>query len=94
MNLTVTLIVLNNASYGWIKAGQKQLSGGYFSVDFSRSDHAAIAEAYGIRGLRVENPGDLRATLDQALASDGPVLVDVIIQPLEEARAPVSKWVA
>ena len=94
LNLTVTLIVLNNASYGWIKAGQKQLSGGYFSVDFSRSDHAAIAEAYGIRGLRVENPGDLRATLDQALASDGPVLVDVIIQPLEEARAPVSKWVA
>ena len=94
LNLTVTLIVLNNASYGWIKAGQKQLSGGYFSVDFSRSDHAAIAEAYGIRGLRVENPGDLRATLDQALASDGPVLVDVIVQPLEEARAPVSKWVA
>ena len=94
LNLTVTLIVLNNASYGWIKAGQKQLSGGYFSVDFSRSDHAAIAEAYGIRGLRVENPGDLRATLDQALASDGPVLVDVIVQPLEEARAPVSKWVS
>ena len=94
LHLPVTLIVLNNASYGWIKAGQKQLSGGYFSVDFSRSDHAAIAEAYGIRGLRVERPGDLQATLDQALASDGPVLVDVIVQPLEEARAPVSKWVA
>ena len=94
LHLPVTLIVLNNASYGWIKAGQKQLSGGYFSVYFSRSDHAAIAEAYGIRGLRVENLGDLLATLDQALASDDPVLVDVIVQPLEEARAPVSKWVA
>ena len=91
-SVPVTLIVLNNASYGWIKAGQKALSGDYFSVDFSRSDHAAIAEAYGILGLRVENPGDLRATLSQALTSDGPVLVDIIVQPLEEARAPVSKW--
>ena len=90
-SVPVTLIVLNNASYGWIKAGQKALSGDYFSVDFSRSDHAAIAEAYGILGLRVENPGDLRATLSQALTSDGPVLVDIIVQPLEEARAPVSK---
>jgi acetolactate synthase-1/2/3 large subunit len=94
LKLPVTLIVLNNASYGWIKAGQRQLSGGYFSVDFSRSNHAAIAEAYGIRGTRVEDPGDLGATLSQALASDEPALVDVLVQPLEEARAPVSKWVA
>jgi acetolactate synthase-1/2/3 large subunit len=94
LSLPVTLIVLNNASYGWIKAGQRRLSGGYFSVDFSRSDHAAIAEAYGIQGLRVENPDALGTTLSQALASDGPVLVDIIVQPLEESRAPVSKWVA
>ena len=33
LHLPVTLIVLNNASYGWIKAGQKQLSSRYFSVD-------------------------------------------------------------
>jgi|TARA_B100002003_G_scaffold56514_1_gene52013 acetolactate synthase-1/2/3 large subunit len=94
LNLPVTLIVLNNASYGWIKAGQRQMAGGYFSVDFSRSNHAAIAEAYGIPGIRVESPHDLRAALDQALAVEGPALVDVIVQPLEQARAPVSKWVA
>jgi acetolactate synthase-1/2/3 large subunit len=94
LDLPVTLIVLNNASYGWIKAGQKRLSGGYFSVDFSRSNHAAIAEAFGIRGLRVEHPGDLRAALSQAMTSTGPILLDIIVQPLEDCRAPVSKWVA
>ena len=94
MDEQLTLIVLNNASYGWIKAGQKQLADGYFSVDFSRSDHAAIAAAYGIRGLRVEHPSERRAALSQALTADKPVLVDVIVQPLEETRAPVSKWVA
>ncbi len=94
LDLPVTLIVLNNAGYGWIKAGQKQLGGRYYSVDFSRSDHAAIAEAYGIRGLRVDEPSALAATLVDALAFDGPVLIDVIVQPLEQSQAPVSKWIA
>ena len=94
LDLPVTLIVLNNAGYGWIKAGQKQLGGRYYSVDFSRSDHAAIAEAYGIRGLRVDEPSALAATLVDALAFDGPVLIDAIVQPLEQSQAPVSKWIA
>jgi acetolactate synthase-1/2/3 large subunit len=94
LDMPVTLIVLNNSSYGWVKAGQKRMAGGYFSVDFSRADHAAIATAFGVRGLRVEDPGQLATTLEDALSHDGPVLVDVIVQPLEESRAPVSKWVA
>jgi acetolactate synthase-1/2/3 large subunit len=94
LNLPVTLIVLNNASYGWIKAGQKQLGGKYYSVDFSRADHARIAEAYGMRGLRVENPNELSSVLEEGLSTKGPCLIDVIVQPLHEARAPVSKWVA
>lgn len=94
LRLPVTLIVLNNSGYGWIKAGQKQLGGRYYSVDFSQSNHAAIAEAYGIRGLRIEDPADLSPVLTDALSTDGPVLVDVVVQPLEQSRAPVSKWVA
>ena len=53
-----------------------------------------FAPLTGIRGLRVEHASELRAALSQALAADEPVLVDVIVQPLEETRAPVSKWVA
>ncbi len=94
LGLPVTLIVLNNASFGWIKAGQKQMGGRYFSVDFSQSDHAAIARAYGMRGTRVEDPDELGPVLDEALSHDGPALVDVVVQPLQESRAPVSKWIA
>lgn len=92
-HLPITLIVFSNASYGWIKASQKSGYGGrYFSVDFDRSDHAAIAQAFGMKAWRVTDPGDLDRTIREALAHDGPSLVDVVSQPLEESAVPVSKW--
>ena len=94
LKLPVVLIVLNNSSYGWIKAGQKAHSTQYYSVDFLESDHAAIARAYGLSGIRVEDPGHLATALDQALNSEGPILLDVVIQQLQDAKAPVSAWVA
>ncbi len=66
----------------------------YFSVDFSRTDHAAVASAFGVKSYRVEDPRQLRATLALAVEANEPVLVDVLCQPLEEARAPVSEWIA
>jgi acetolactate synthase-1/2/3 large subunit len=91
--LPITLIVFSNASYGWIKASQKTGYGGrYFSVDFNRSDHAAIAQAFGMKAWRVADPADLDQTLRNALAHDGPSLVDVLSQPLEESAVPVSRW--
>ena len=91
----ITFIVLSNGVYGWIKAGQKHGFGGrYFGVDFSSTDHARIAQAYGLAAWRVTDPRELRATLETALGTDGPSLVDVVVQPLHEARAPVSEWVA
>ena len=92
--LPITLIVLNNSSFGWIKAGQKMLGGKYYSVDFSDTDNAAVARAYGIAARRVENPRDLHGALKEALRTDAPFLVDIVVQPLEEARAPVSAWIA
>lgn len=91
----ITMVVVSNSVFGWIKAGQKTgYSGRYFSVDFNRTDHAAVAAAFGIKSWRVEDPAELRATLAKAVAHDGPTLVDVISQPLHEAMAPVSEWVA
>ena len=94
LQVPATLIVCNNAGYGWIKAGQKSRGDRYYSVDFRRSDHAAIARAYGMRARQVEDPGELDAAMKEALTHDGPFLLDVVTQPLEEARAPVSKWIA
>lgn len=94
--LPITIVVLSNASFGWIKAGQKHgYNGRYFSVDFSATDHAAVARAYGLRAWTAENPDALETSLREALAEDGgPTLVDVQVQALEESAAPVSEWVA
>lgn len=93
--MPITFVVFSNAVFGWIKAGQRAGFGErYFSVDFDRSDHAAIASAFGVKSWRVEDPDALEATLREAVAHDGPALVDVISQPLNEAAAPVSEWIA
>ncbi len=94
-SMPVTFIVFSNAVYGWIKAGQKtKFDERYYSVDFNRTDHAAVASAFGVPSWRVEDPAQLETTLKTALAKPGPSLVDIISQPLQEANAPVSEWIA
>ncbi|NNE82328.1 MAG: thiamine pyrophosphate-binding protein [Silicimonas sp.] len=95
LNLPVTFIVFSNAVYGWIKAGQKtKFDERYFSVDFNRTDHKAVAEAFGVTAFRAEDPETLEATLRKAIEHSGPTLVDIISQPLQDANAPVSEWIA
>ena len=95
LDLPITLVVISNSTFGWIKAGQKAgYEKRYFSVDFSRSDHARIAEAFGLKAWRVEAPDALGPALAAAVECGGPSLVDVIAQPLHDARAPVSEWIA
>ena len=95
LGLPITYVVVSNSVYGWIKAGQKSgFEGRYFSVDFNRTDHRRVAEAFGIKAWQVSEPGALKGALAEAAKHDGPTLVDVIAQPLQDARAPVSEWVA
>ena len=95
LGLPITFVVVTNGVFGWIKAGQKSgFEERYFSVDFSVTDHARVAEVYGLKTWRVEDPGELRGKLADALNCSGPALIDVICQPLQDANAPVSEWVA
>jgi acetolactate synthase-1/2/3 large subunit len=95
LKLPITFVVISNAVYGWIKAGQKTgYDKRYFSVDFSATDHAKVAEAFGVRSWRVFEPSQLKSILRNAFEHQGPSLVDIVCQPLHEARAPVSEWVA
>lgn len=87
------LVVLSNSSFGWIKASQHDDRGKrYHNVDFDRTDHAAVASDYGIRSWRVDDPNQVGRALACALEHDGPTLVDIVCQPLEEANAPVRRW--
>jgi acetolactate synthase-1/2/3 large subunit len=87
------MVVFSNSVYGWIKASQKAgYDKRYYSVDFNRTDHARIAEAYGVKAWRVEDPSKLDAAIKAAMEHDGPALIDVVAQPLQDAAAPVSQW--
>ena len=89
----ITYIVFSNATFGWIKASQfADKDARYYNVDFNRTDNAAIAAAYGVKSWRVENPDDLEHVLREAIAHDGPTLIDVVTQALEESNAPVRRW--
>jgi acetolactate synthase-1/2/3 large subunit len=93
--MPITFVVLSNSGYGWIKAGQRSGFGErFYNVDFTRTDHAAVGAAYGLKSWRVESPHDLEPALRQALEAGEPTLVDIVAQPLDEAAAPVSEWVA
>jgi acetolactate synthase I/II/III large subunit len=95
LKVPLMMVVISNSSYGWIKAGQKTgFNERYYSVDFTRTDHARVAEAFGVKAWRVERPEELKSALAAAAEHGGPALVDVIAQPLQDARAPVSEWVA
>jgi pyruvate dehydrogenase (quinone) len=52
-----------------------------FGTDHEKVNYADIAEACGIKSFRIEDPKDVRRVLAEALAYDGPVLVDVVTDP-------------
>ena len=95
-SVPITMVVISNSVYGWIKAGQKTgfdaaLLLGRFQPHRPRR---ASPRRSASRRSRSKDPADLRPTLAAAVEHGGPTLVDVICQPLHEARAPVSEWVA
>jgi pyruvate dehydrogenase (quinone) len=53
-----------------------------FGVDFKNPNFAKVAEAMGAKGIRLEEPGDVREGLAEALAhKGGPVVVDAVVDP-------------
>jgi pyruvate dehydrogenase (quinone) len=76
--LPVKIVVFNNSSLGMVKL--EMLVDGIpdFGTDHAAVDYAAIAAAAGIHTLRVEQPSDVRAALQDALAHPGPALVDLV----------------
>lgn len=91
--IPLKMVVFSNAVFGWIKASQKEGYGErYFSVDFTRTDHARVAEAFGVKAWRVSDPAQLEDALRAALRHDGPALIDVLSQELQDTAVPVSQW--
>jgi len=76
--LPVKLVVFNNSSLNFVELEMKAAGFVNFGTGLSNPNFAAVAEALGIKGIRVENAEDLEGAVAEALAHDGPALIDVV----------------
>ncbi|MEU4311011.1 ubiquinone-dependent pyruvate dehydrogenase [Nocardia sp. NPDC024068] len=86
--LPVKVIVFSNSSLNFVELEMKAAGVVNFGTDLKNPDFGAVARAMGIRGLRVERPGDLEPAVAEALAHEGPALVDVVVARQEMTIPP------
>ncbi len=77
-NLGVTTVVFNNDAFANVQRTQiEDFEGRVFGSDLTNPDMVALAEAFGVPGVRVHGPEGLAGALADALTDPGPVLVEV-----------------
>lgn len=84
-NLPVKVIMLNNACLGMVRQWQQSFYDERYSSSLMpvQPDFVQLAAAYGIKGYVIDNPATAKEQLAEALAYDGPVLVDCRVKQLE-----------
>ncbi len=87
-DLPVKLVVFDNGRLGMVKLEMEQVGLPEYGTVLHNPDFAKVAEAIGMRGIRVERPHDVAGAIGEALAHDGPVLLDVLTSPEEIAVPP------
>ncbi len=87
-DLPVKLVVFDNGRLGMVKLEMEQVGLPEFGTVLHNPDFAKVAEAFGIKGIRVTDPHAVEGALLEAMAHDGPVLIDVLTNPDEIAVPP------
>jgi pyruvate dehydrogenase (quinone) len=80
-DLPVKVIVFDNSALGMVKLEMEVAGLPDWGTDLKNPNFAKMAEAMGVLGIRIEDPADVRAGLQRALAHPGPALVDVVTDP-------------
>jgi pyruvate dehydrogenase (quinone) len=88
LGLPVKVVVFNNGALGFIELEQKSTGFVNAGTELNNPNFAAMAQTVGIRGIRLEKPEDVESGIAQALAHDGPVLVDAVVNRQELAMPP------
>lgn len=91
LKLPIKVVVFNNSVLGFVAMEMK--AGGYLTdgTELHDTNFARIAQACGVKGIRVEKAADLDAALQDAFSHDGPALVDVVVAKEELAIPPQIK---
>jgi pyruvate dehydrogenase (quinone) len=88
LDLPVKVVVFNNGALGFIELEQKSTGFLDFGTELENPNFAAMAEAIGIRGIRLDDPAKVEDGIAEALAHDGPVVIDAVVNRSELAMPP------
>jgi pyruvate dehydrogenase (quinone) len=88
LRLPIKVVVFNNGALGFIELEQKSTGFLDFGTQLKNPNFAAMAEAIGIKGIRLEDPTDVESGIREALAYEGPVLIDAVVNRQELAVPP------
>jgi pyruvate dehydrogenase (quinone) len=88
LKLPVKLVVFNNQALGFVELEMKAAGIVDYGTELVNPDFAKLAEAADVFGRRVEKPEELKAALTEALAHDGPALVEVLVHRQELSMPP------
>jgi acetolactate synthase-1/2/3 large subunit len=80
-DIGVVTVVFRDDAYGNVLRMQQESTGHEIASRLTNPDLVALAESFGIAGHRVDELGELRATVEKAIEAGGPALVDVPIGP-------------
>jgi pyruvate dehydrogenase (quinone) len=86
--LPLKVVVFNNGALGFIELEQKSTGFLPFGTELRNPNFAAMAEAVGVRGIRIEDPAEVGGGIAAALAHNGPVVVDAVVNRTELAMPP------
>ncbi|MGQ4273116.1 acetolactate synthase 3 large subunit [Terrihabitans sp. B22-R8] len=83
--LPIKVFILNNEYMGMVRQWQQLLHGSRYSQSYSEAlpDFVKLAEAYGGKGIRCDDPAELDAKIQEMLDYDGPVLFDCHVEKIE-----------
>jgi len=83
--LPIKVFILNNEYMGMVRQWQEFFHGGRYSESYTDSlpDFVALAEAYGIKGLRAKVPSEVDGLIEEMINHDGPVVADVLVEKME-----------
>jgi acetolactate synthase-1/2/3 large subunit len=83
--LPIKVFILNNERMGMMHQWQDLLHGSRYAHSYSESlpDFVKLAEAFGAKGIRCDDPKKLDAAIQEMLDYDGPVLFDCLVEKHE-----------
>ena len=84
----VKVVVFNNSKLGMIKFEEEVMGYPDFGVDLYPQNFAGIANAIGIKGIRVEKYSDLASGVSELVSTEGPAVLDVVVSADERPMPP------